>query len=495
MTATTPEGSSTRFSPEQTRILLVLLMPLFLALMSVSVVNVAVPAIERGLGASSADLQWVLSGYTLTYGVVLVAAGRAGDLWGRKPLFLTGILVYVVGSVLSGLAVDALMLNASRLLMGCGAGLFNPQIIGVIQSSFSGRARGRAYGFFGTVIGLGVAVGPPTGGALLGVLGDQWGWRSLFLLNVPLGLAALVMGVLWLHPPTHTTADLVPKGLKYLDPVGMALLAATTVSLMLPFILPDALWLLAVAVVLVAAWWAWEVRVRATATRTGVYPMVDPALFRRPSFTLGTLQVTVYMAAMPAAFAVVALFAQDGLGLSPFVAGVSTLTSALMVVALSAWIGARVDRFGPWFVFVGGVLAVVSALLLIVAFAKVTDGSWHYWTIPLILLPQGVSQALILTSSQVLMMDDVAPREAGAAGGVSQTIQRIGTSTGIAAVTGVYFMAVADAPGLSAREASGAASVDALWAVLACWTVVLVIGAADLIRRAVQRRRGQAAAG
>lgn len=494
MTETTPESSSTRFSSEQTRILLVLLMPLFLALMSVSVVNVAVPAIERGLGATSADLQWVLSGYTLTYGVVLVAAGRAGDLWGRKPLFLAGILVYVLGSLLSGFAVDALMLNASRLLMGCGAGLFNPQIIGVIQSSFSGRARGRAYGFFGTVIGLGVAVGPPAGGALLGVAGDDWGWRWLFLLNVPLGLAALVMGLLWLHPPTQTTADLVPKGLKYLDPIGMTLLAAATVSLMLPFILPNAMWLLAVAAVLVVAWWAWEVRVRRSAVRTGVYPMVDPALFRRPSFSLGTLQVTVYMAAMPAAFAVIALFAQEGLGLTPFVAGVSTLGSALMVVLLSAWIGARVDRFGPWFVFAGGALAVASALLLILAFTRVTDGTWPYWTIPLILLPQGVSQALILTSSQVLMMDDVAPREAGAAGGVSQTIQRIGTSTGIAAVTGVYFMAVAGAQDMTSREASGAGSVDALWAVLACWTVVLAVGAADLIRRAVTGRRERAAA-
>lgn len=494
MTETTPESSSTRFSSEQTRILLVLLMPLFLALMSVSVVNVAVPAIERGLGATSADLQWVLSGYTLTYGVVLVAAGRAGDLWGRKPLFLAGILVYVLGSLLSGFAVDALMLNASRLLMGCGAGLFNPQIIGVIQSSFSGRARGRAYGFFGTVIGLGVAVGPPAGGALLGVAGDDWGWRWLFLLNVPLGLAALVMGLLWLHPPTQTTADLVPKGLKYLDPIGMTLLAAATVSLMLPFILPNAMWLLAVAAVLVVAWWAWEVRVRRSAVRTGVYPMVDPALFRRPSFSLGTLQVTVYMAAMPAAFAVIALFAQEGLGLTPFVAGVSTLGSALMVVLLSAWIGARVDRFGPWFVFAGGALAVASALLLILAFTRVTDGTWPYWAIPLILLPQGVSQALILTSSQVLMMDDVAPREAGAAGGVSQTIQRIGTSTGIAAVTGVYFMAVAGAQDMTSREASGAGSVDALWAVLACWTVVLAVGAADLIRRAVTGRRERAAA-
>ena len=125
-------------------------MPLFLALMSVSVVNVALPAIESGLDATSADLQWVLAGYTLTFGTVLVAAGRAGDLWGRKNLFLAGITLYMLGSLLSGLAGDTLLLNAGRLLTGLGAGVFNPQVIGFIQSNFHGRARGRAYGLFGT---------------------------------------------------------------------------------------------------------------------------------------------------------------------------------------------------------------------------------------------------------------------------------------------------------------------------------------------------------
>ncbi|TFI43795.1 MFS transporter, partial [Micrococcus endophyticus] len=142
-------------------------MPLFLALMSVSVVNVALPAIESGLHATSADLQWVLAGYTLTFGTVLVASGRAGDLWGRKSLFLVGIGLYVAGALVSGFAVDPLMLNAGRLVTGVGAGVFNPQVVGFIQSNFSGRARGRAYGLFGTVIGLGVAVGPMLGGLLL----------------------------------------------------------------------------------------------------------------------------------------------------------------------------------------------------------------------------------------------------------------------------------------------------------------------------------------
>ncbi|WP_236649594.1 MFS transporter [Micrococcus luteus] len=197
------DPASGAFTPDQRCILTALLMPLFLALMSVSVVNVALPAIESGLDATSADLQWVLAGYTLTFGTVLVAAGRAGDLWGRKNLFLAGITLYMLGSLLSGLAGDTLLLNAGRLLTGLGAGVFNPQVIGFIQSNFHGRARGRAYGLFGTVVGLGVAVGPLLGGLFLGAFGPEWGWRSTFLMNVPVGLAAVAMGALWLPPPTR----------------------------------------------------------------------------------------------------------------------------------------------------------------------------------------------------------------------------------------------------------------------------------------------------
>ena len=139
MTPAPSPTSAAAFTAGQRRMLTVLLIPLFLALMSVSVVNVALPAIERDLGASPADLQWVLSGYTLTFGVVLVAAGRAGDLWGRRPLFLAGISLYVLGSLVSGLAPNPVWLTIGRLLTGVGAGVFNPQVIGFIQTHFTGR--------------------------------------------------------------------------------------------------------------------------------------------------------------------------------------------------------------------------------------------------------------------------------------------------------------------------------------------------------------------
>ncbi|MGW5853559.1 MULTISPECIES: MFS transporter [Micrococcus] len=486
--AAAPGPADAHFTPEQRRVLAILLMPLFLSLMSVSVVNVALPAIESGLGASSADLQWVLSGYTLTFGVVLVAAGRAGDLWGRKPLFLAGIAVYVLGSLLAGLAWSPVVLNGARLLMGIGAGLFNPQIIGVIQSTFSGRARGTAYGMFGTVIGLGVAVGPLLGGLLMGLLGPEAGWRASFLVNAPIGLLALLLGVLWLHPPTRTAA-VVPRGLRALDPVGVVLLGAATVSLMLPFILPGTWWLLAMAAALLTAWWLWEKRVRAAAPHTGVHPMVDPALLRRPSFTFATLHTSVYMGTMPGAFAVIAVFVQQGLGHSALAAGMITLASALLVTASSTWIGSQVHRFGPWFVFTGAALGVASMLALMLAFVRVADGAWPLWTLAALLIPQGASQALIMTSAQVLMMDDVLPEEAGSAGGVAQTAQRVGTSIGLAMVTGVYFSALAGTGHAPTAHEYGVAGGSALAVVAGSWALVLVSAGADLLRRRRSRAR------
>ena len=491
------DPASGAFTPDQRRILTALLMPLFLALMSVSVVNVALPAIESGLDATSADLQWVLAGYTLTFGTVLVAAGRAGDLWGRKSLFLAGITLYMLGSLLSGLAGDTLLLNAGRLLTGLGAGVFNPQVIGFIQSNFHGRARGRAYGLFSTVVGLGVAVGPLLGGLFLGAFGPEWGWRSTFLMNVPVGLAAVAMGALWLPPPTRVHGlppAPGPRGIAALDPVGALLLGAGGVSLMVPFIVPGTAWLLVLAAALVTAWWLWEKRVKARASATGVQPMVDPALFRRPSFTIGALESTIYLATMPAVFAIVAIFLQRGMGFTPLEAGLVGLPGAVVVASLSPWVGSMVQRRGPVLVLLGALVGLVSLGVLALAFERSAAGAWSPWIVGVGLIVQSASQALLLTSTQVLMMDDVAGHEAGAAGGVAQTAQRLGTALGLSVVTGAFFAALAGAAGESAGPPSAAAyahaASTAMGMVAVCWALTAAVAALDVVRR---RRAARAA--
>ncbi|HEU0256720.1 MAG TPA: MFS transporter, partial [Microbacteriaceae bacterium] len=174
--------------PRRWRVLGVLSAALFMALIDVSIVNVALPSIQHGLDATESDLQWVLSGYALTFGIGLVTAGRAGDLYGRGGYFLIGVVVFTASSAWAGLAPDALWLNIARAVEGIGSGLISPQVIGMIQQYFRGAERGRAFGIFGGVVGVSVAIGPVLGGLLIQLGGPVDGWRWVFFVNIPVGV-------------------------------------------------------------------------------------------------------------------------------------------------------------------------------------------------------------------------------------------------------------------------------------------------------------------
>jgi MFS family permease len=171
----------------------VLLVAIFMSLVGVSIVNVALPTIQSSLGASHSDVQWVLSGYALTFGVVLVAAGRAGDIMGRGGIFVAGVAIFTVASIAAGFAPDAMWLNVARFVQGVGSGLLNPQGIGMIQHHFRGAERGRAFGYLGSAVGISVAVGPVLGGLLISLGGPDLGWRLTFLVNVPIGIATIAL--------------------------------------------------------------------------------------------------------------------------------------------------------------------------------------------------------------------------------------------------------------------------------------------------------------
>ena len=183
--------------PKRWKILTVLLVAMFMSLLAVSIVNVVLPSIQQGLGATESDLQWVLSGYALTFGIVLVAAGRSGDLLGRGPLFIIGVAIFTLSSVAAGLAPNPLSLNIARFVQGLGSGLLNPQVVGMIQQYFRGAERGRAYGALGSVVGVSVAVGPVLGGVIIQLVGVTEGWRWTFLVNIPFGILAIILAVRW----------------------------------------------------------------------------------------------------------------------------------------------------------------------------------------------------------------------------------------------------------------------------------------------------------
>ena len=179
--------------PGRWRALAVSLVAAFMTLLDVSIVNVALPSIERGLGASAASVQWVVSGYALAFGLALVPAGRLGDSLGRRRMFLIALSAFVVTSALSGAAPTIGLLIAARLLQGVAGGMLIPQNSGLIQELFRGAERGRAFGILGATVGLATAAGPVIGGLILAAFAGPDGWRWVFYVNVPIGLVALVL--------------------------------------------------------------------------------------------------------------------------------------------------------------------------------------------------------------------------------------------------------------------------------------------------------------
>ena len=423
------------------RILAVLLAVIFMSLVSVSIVNVALPSIQRDLGAAQSDIQWVLSGYALTFGVILVAAGRAGDIMGRGGIFLVGVGIFTASSVAAGLAPDPLWLNAARFVQGIGSGLLNPQGIGMIQQYFRGPERGRAFGYFGTTVGVSVAIGPVLGGFLIEFGGPEIGWRLTFLVNLPIGILAIILGMLWFPKPLIRRA---PEGLlRALDPVGSALLALTVLAVLFPFMEgrgAGLLWLLLpLGIILGWLWIRWEKRY----ARLGYSPMVDLNIFSTQSFTNGAIIMTLYFLGMTSIWVLVALYVQEGEGKSALEAGFFGIPSALLSAYAAHWAGNRVHRFGRRIVIGGLFLGVFGLALSIVVILLREWYGFNVWWLVFSLSFVGLAQGSVISPNQALTLEDVPLDYAGSSGAIMQTGQRIGTSVGIAMITAAVFASLA----------------------------------------------------
>ncbi|WP_432790868.1 MFS transporter [Brevibacterium sp. K11IcPPYGO002] len=481
--------SETVMTAEQRKILAVMLVPMFMSLLSVSIVNVILPDMQRSIGASNSAIQWVLSGYTLAFGVLLVAAGRAGDLFGRGRLFVIGVSVFALGSLISGLSPDPLVLNIARVVMGLGSGLLSPQGVGMLQQYFHGKVRGRAFGMFGTIVGVSVGIGPVLGGGLIAVLGDEWGWRSAFLINVPIALTAIILGRFWLPKSAWigTGTESASQGRRRadFDPIGLVLLGVGTLLVMLPFLERGAgAWIYALVPVGVAVVWLW-VRWENRYSRRGGSPMVDMQLFRTRSFAYGASLTSMYFVGMPGIWVIVALYLQNGLGFPALHAGLIGLPSALLSAIAAQAAGRVVLTFGRKMVVLGvaiGLTGVVASALLVLA-----HEAWgiSIWWLLLTLGITGLGQGMAISPNQTLTLAEVPVEYAGSSGGVMQTGQRVGTAIGIAIVTAVFFV-------VQPLAGYGAAVVAGFGFIALVIVFAGIIGLVDLARgRAKARQEGQ----
>ncbi|MFP7832831.1 MFS transporter [Marisediminicola sp. LYQ134] len=465
-----------------------------LTILDLSKVNVGLPSIEESLGAGPSELQIIVAGYALAFGLALVPAGRLGDIHSRKVMFVIGLTLFTVSSILCALAPNITFLLIARVLQGVAAGIQMPQVLGLLQQMFQGAERGRAFGVFGATIGISTALGPTLGGLLIAIGGPTDGWRLLFWMNVPLGVIALFFAIRLL--PKHVrSADARTE----LDLVGIVLLGIATLSLMLPFVLttggPDddpRRWaFLALFVVALAAFVWWERRYQ----RNGKSPVVRFSLFRDSSYRNGLLVATAYFGALPALFLLSTLYLQQGLGLEPVYAGMVSITFAL-ASAVTSWLGGRlVEKYGRLLV-VAGLVSVIIGFALVGVAAVYLPPELSPWYMAAAMTVAGAGGGFVISPNQTLTLARVPVAEGGVAGSMAQVGQRVGTAVGVAAASSTFFATLYRETGqLAAIEVYHDGFRNGLLVSLGLVVVALVFALLDLRKRRLESAETQATPG
>lgn len=405
----------------------------FINLLDVTIVNVALPRIQFDLGGTPTQLQWVAAIYVLALAAGLLPMGRFGDSWGRKHFFVWGMIGFTLASAACAGAPSINMLIGARLAQGLSAAMMVPQVLAILNVTFSKEEKTRVVGLFAAVSGLASVAGPVLGGGLMAL--DPWSldWRAVFIVNVPLGIVAIVGSVLTVAPDS--------PGSQKVDWIGTALFAMTTVCLVLPSVegramgWPWPLIALLVAAIPLAGLTVSHVLRR---ERRGGAVLIPTTLLRNTSFMKGLCRVVFVFSGIPGFFLVLTVYLQSVLGLTPLQSGLATAAfpAGVMVASMSA---SRLNDWAlPWRIGVGaGLLMTGMALTALVLWQIRTDITpWHL-TAPLLSCGLGMGTVVVALFQSV--MSTAAAADSGAASGALQAFQQIGAALGIAIVSSIYF--------------------------------------------------------
>ncbi len=450
------------------------LVGVFLAMVDFFIVNVTLPTMARDLHASSGLLELVVSGYATSYSVLLVIGGRLGDARGRRRLFLAGVVAFSLTSLLCGLAPTAVVLVVARVLQGAAAAMMVPQTLSTIQATGDATSRARALGWFGATGGVAAVVGQVFGGLLVSADIAGTGWRPIFLVNVPIGIAGF-----WLArrhvPETRSPVAARP------DVPGTVLLGLMVVALLVPLTEGRALGWPAWAIVLLASaplWAAWFVTTERRLERAGRAPLLPPSVLRHRSMRRGLMLAGPFFAGFGAFMFVYALVTQDRLGLSPLLAGLTLAPLAGTFLVASLLMPRLVGRFGRTVITSGALIQLAGLALLMLALE---------WSWPAVSAGQitvtfaiiGAGQGLVMPSLVRVVLSEVPVSEAGVGSGVLTTTQQVSLAIGVATL-GSLFVSLAPASAIGTLHAA-----DLVLGVQALFAVGIAAGSRGL--------RGQAA--
>jgi EmrB/QacA subfamily drug resistance transporter len=459
--------------PNRWKALVICLLGGGIVLLDVSIVNVALQSISTGLpGTTPEAVQWILSGYALSFGLLLVPGGRLGDATGRRRMFVIGVGLFTLASALCGFAPNGIVLVIARLVQGLAGGLLTPQVTALIQQLFRGKERGTAFGLFGATVGIATAIGPLIGGLLITAFGTENGWRFVFFVNLPVGLVTILLAFRYLPAPRGDE-----RGGKHdFDPVGIVLLGAAVIALLLPFVQSQEWkgtakwWLIVVAVVFGVVFVLWERHYQRTKE-----PVVDLRLFRRRSFSLGVGLATVYFAGFTPLFFVLTLALQSGLHYSALMAGLASIPFAIGSGIASTVGGRVVHRFGRQLIVIGTILVLIGLGAVVWVVANHFESDLGWWLV-LPLLVAGIGSGLTISPNQTLTLSEVPVEQGGSAGGLIQVGARVGSAIGIAAVGSVFYSTLASSRGDYAQGLPLGLAVS-----LGFVAVALVAGIVDVV--------------
>lgn len=425
-------------------ILAVVLAAVLLILFDGTSMNVAIPPIQSELGASYGAAQWIMSGYALAFGLVLVPAGRLGERIGQRRLFMLGLIGFTAASIGCGLSDSPAQIVVWRGLQGLTAGMLNPAVLALIHAAFGPEERGRALSFYGATAGAAASLGPVISGLLIDVSPLGLSWRPIFLLNVPIALAALV-GAHYLLPETRGRGG-------SLDPLGIVLLGGALLMLIWPLIQghesgwpPWIILLFGGSALSGAAFVAWEAR----RARLGEPPLIDLRLFANRGFSAGVGITVCQFAAFASLQFVLSAYLQLGLGRSALVAGLSLLPFAVGTVIGSSLSQPAVRVLGRRALHVASGLLALGTSGVGVAVRLAGTGVDVVWLAPPTLVA-GIGAMMLGTAAMNVVLSTITKGHAGTASGVLATAPRVGHSLGVAVVGTALFGALPE----GAREAA-----------------------------------------
>ena len=435
------------YDPRRWRALPVVLSATFMSLFDIFVVNVAAPDMQRGLHASSSTLELVVAGYSFSYAAGLVTGARLGDLVGRRRMFIVGLGIFVAASLLSGIAPTSAILVVGRLAQGLGAAGMVPQVLSLLNVNFRPDERARVFSLFGVTVGLGTVAGQILGGVLLHFNLFGWGWRPIFLVNVPIGLAAIVLARRVLPESRPDVAD-------RLDPLGVVLLTTGVGAITAPLVLGQAenwpLWTwvsFAVGAALVATFLWWENRLGTQ----GGHPLLPLSLFEHRAFNVGLLVNLGFFSFFGSVLLTLTIFLQEGLRDSPMHAGL-TFAPLGVAFALSSLRGRQLHaRYGTNVISLGAGTALVgvAGLALVVTVSGLSATSLELAPVLALI---GVGNGLVIPLIVSGVLQSVPASATGAASGVLTTTQQFSMTLGIAGVGTLFFAREASAGIVSALQ-------------------------------------------